>query len=370
MATVVFLAAAAFCLYTVFGYPLLLAALAVRRRAWHKEFQARTVSVLLPVRNGEPWIGAKLETLLALDYPAELLEIIVLSDGSTDRTAEIAAGYCGRRNIRVVELPPGGKAAALNAGLKMAHGEILFLTDVRQALGRDSLRHLVACFADPRVGAASGELIIREGDSSDEASTGLYWRYEKWIRKRQSRVDSVPGATGCVYAMRRELARPLPAETLADDMYLPLGALLGGYRVVLDESAKAFDYPTSLKTEFRRKVRTLAGVYQIVRFYPALLGPRNRIWLHFMSHKVARLFLPWALLIAAVSSIWMPAPWRWAAMAAQLGFYAFAALDPLLAEKSRFKRISATVRAFVVLMAAALFAVTIIFFPARKLWHK
>src|SRR5205085_2641067 len=123
-----------------------------------------------------------------------------------------------------------------------------------------------------------------------------------WFRKALSRNGSVMGATGAIYAMRRELAVPLPADTLCDDMYLPLAAFVRGYRVVFDESAKAFDYPTALQTEFRRKVRTLAGVFQIVGAFPWLLSPANPMWIHFVSHKLGRLLLPWALLLLFMSS--------------------------------------------------------------------
>ena len=145
----------------------------------------------------------------------------------------------------------------MNTALAQAKGEILFFTDVRQQFHPDSLANLVACFADPEVGVVSGELVIRDGTGIEEASVGLYWKYEKWIRKQLSRLDSIMGATGCIYAMRRELAIPLPEGTLNDDMYLPLEAFFRGYRVILDDSALAFDYPTPLASEFRRKVRTL-----------------------------------------------------------------------------------------------------------------
>src|SRR5207247_2069639 len=141
--------------------------------------------------------------LLELDYPRDLVEVIVISDGSTDRTAELARRF----EVRLVEVHPGGKAAALNAGLAQATGEILFFTDVRQRLDRSSLSNLVARFADPRVGVVSGELVILDGTSSEEANNGLYWRYEKWIRKSLGALGSIPGATGCIYAMRRELAQ-------------------------------------------------------------------------------------------------------------------------------------------------------------------
>ena len=366
----VLLLSAAFCVYTVFGYPLLLALVARRERAVNKAFVPRDVSVLLPVHNGERWIARKLETLAALDYPHDRMEILVISDGSTDATGSIVEQYSGRGNIRLLKVPHGGKALALNAGLREAQGEILFFTDVRQELGRDSLRNLVACFADPAVGVASGELIIREGGTTEEANVGLYWRYEKWIRTRLSRLDSVMGATGAIYAMRRELAVPLPADTLVDDMYLPLAAFFRGFRVILDDSAQAFDSPTVLHTEFRRKVRTLAGVYQVIRFYPALLGPQNRMWIHFVSHKLARLAMPWALLLVAVSSVSRSDPVRLTALWLQVGFYGLAALDGVAREGSWFKRITSLARTFVVLMAASLCAAAVLFVPPRRLWKK
>jgi cellulose synthase/poly-beta-1,6-N-acetylglucosamine synthase-like glycosyltransferase len=326
--------------------------------------------VILPVHNGEPWVAAKLESILALNYPAELLEILVVSDGSTDATASIVGGFTGRAKIELLALPRGGKAAALNAALGRATGEILFFTDVRQQLHPDSLANLVACFADPEVGVASGELVIREGAGLEEASVGLYWKYEKWIRKQLSRLDSVLGATGCIYAMRRQLARPLPQGTLNDDMYLPLAAFFRGYRVVLDDAALAFDCPTMLASEFRRKVRTLAGVYQIVGSYPALLGPRNRMWIHFFSHKLARLLMPWAIIAAAVASFGLPAPWNVRAIGAEASACVLALLDVWVPAGFPLKRLTSPIRTFAVLMAASLCALAILFVPPRVLWKE
>jgi biofilm PGA synthesis N-glycosyltransferase PgaC len=370
IATSIFLLSAAFVLYVLAGYPLLVAALARRRgRPVRKSFEPRTVTVLLPVRNGEPWLRDKLRSILSLDYPRELVQVLVISDGSTDRTEEIAREFAAQ-GVELLSIQAGGKALALNAGMARARGEILFFTDVRQALAPDSLRNLVACFADPEVGAASGELIIREGDTQEEAHTGLYWRYEKWIRKRLSRLDSVMGTTGCIYAMRASLAVPLAPGTILDDVNLPLGAFFRGYRVILDESARAFDFPTSLKTEFRRKVRTLAGVYQTIGAFPALLGPANRMWIHFVSHKLGRLILPWALVSAAASSFFLPAGYRDLALAAQAAGYALALADPLVPERFPLKRLTSPVRTFVVLMAAALCAVSILFLPRQALWKE
>ena len=366
-----FLLSVSFCAYTLFGYPLLLGLLArwrarpVRRAAW-----PATVSVILPVYNGEPWVAAKLESILALNYPAELVEILVVSDGSTDATASIVRGFTSRGRIEVIALPRSGKAAALNAALGRATGEILFFTDVRQELHPDSLANLVACFADPEVGVASGELVIREGSGLEEASVGLYWKYEKRIRKQLSRLDSVLGATGCIYAMRRHLAPPLPQGTLNDVMYLPLAAFFRGYRVVLDDAALAFDGPTMLASEFRRKVRTLAGVYQIVGSYPALLGPHNRMWIHFFSHKLARLLMPWAMIAAAVASFGLPAPWNVWAVSAEASACVLALLDVWLPAGFPFKRLTSPVRTFAVLMTASLCALAILFVPPRVLWRE
>jgi poly-beta-1,6-N-acetyl-D-glucosamine synthase len=252
IAVTVFLGLAAFVIYVLFGYPVLLMLLSRRVRPVRKAPLRLSVSVLLPVRNGERWIARKLESLIALDYPRELVDIVVLSDGSTDATAQIARSF-DKDRVQVLELPPGGKAVALNAGIQKAQGEILFFTDVRQTFDSDSLDHLMQCFADPEVGAVTGELIILDGDSLEEANVGLYWKYEKWIRKALSRIDSIHGATGCIYAMRRELVCPVPAGTLLDDVFLPLHAFFRGYRVVMDDNARAYDFPTSLDAEFRRR---------------------------------------------------------------------------------------------------------------------
>lgn len=352
-----FLASAGFVLYVLFGYPALLGLLArVRPRPVRKEFRPLTVSVLLPVHNGAKYLLRKIESLLALDYrPAEIL---VLSDGSNDATCEIATQY---PEVRLIELPRGGKARALNRGIAEASGEILFFTDVRQPIDPAALRALVACFADPAVGVATGELIIRDGASHEEVNTGLYWKYEKWIRRRLSVVDSVLGATGCIYAMRRELALPIPEDTLNDDMHLPMQAFFRGRRIVMEDNARAYDDPTTLASEFHRKVRTLAGNYQLIGQFPELLGPQNRMWLHYVSYKFARLLLPWALLAMLLSS--PPA-----LLVPQILFYALAILDRAIGERSGLKRITAPIRAFVVLMAAALSAVRIFFVPAGRLW--
>jgi cellulose synthase/poly-beta-1,6-N-acetylglucosamine synthase-like glycosyltransferase len=369
-AIILFLIGAGLLLYVLFGYPVLLALRArLFARPVERGEQWKSVSVLLAVKNGEKFLREKLASILALDYPRELMQILVISDGSEDRTHAITAEFA-REGVELIRVPAGGKALALNAGMRQATGEILFFTDVRQPLAPDSLRQLIACFENASVGVVSGELVILDGNTHAEASVGLYWRYEKWIRNRLSQIDSVMGATGCIYAMRRELAVELPPGTLLDDVHLPLAAFFRGYRVIWDSSAKAFDYPTPLDAEFRRKVRTQAGVYQVIGEFPQLLGPKNRMWIDFMSHKLGRLLLPYACLLMAGSSFWLPSPWNMLAIAAQVIFYALAVFDLWAPEGFFLKRLTSPIRTFVVLMAAAFCAGSILFLPHGYFWKE
>jgi poly-beta-1,6-N-acetyl-D-glucosamine synthase len=357
MAAYVFVSSVIFILYILIGYPLWLAVLsfgsAPRIR---KQWTPRTVSILLPVHNGERWIRDKLETIAQLDYPRDFLQILAIEDGSTDRTADLIREIAAP-GLELLSIPHSGKAAALNAGLNRATGEILLYTDVRQRLDPGSLRSLIECFADPSVGVASGELVIGGGETRQEADIGLYWCYEKWIRKRLSRLGVMLGASGCFYAMRRELAVTLPPNTLLDDVHLPLAAFFKGYRIILDEGAYAFDYPTALKSEFRRKVRTQAGLVQIIARYPRLLLPTTRIWFHFGSHKLGRLLLPYALVLVAISSVDLPQGWAQAAVIMQAAFYGLALMDAWIPGSWPLKRPSSIARTFVVLVGAALCAV-------------
>src|SRR5579863_144119 len=216
--------------HTVAGYPMLLA---WRRRGGRKAVAKdptfeTTVTVVMAVHNGESMVRRKLEVLLGLDYPRELVNVIVVSDGSTDGTEAIVREFADK-GVTLLAVPRGGKAAALNAGMAAAAGEIVFFTDVRQPLEPRFLRHLVANFADATVGAATGELRLLRGDTGEQADMDLYWRYEIWARQIHSRIDSLFTTTGCIYAMRRALAEPLPADTLSDDAVLPLRAFFRGY---------------------------------------------------------------------------------------------------------------------------------------------
>lgn len=370
-ASVLFAAAAGTAGWILAGYPLWLA-WRVRRseRPVRKGPVSYTVSVIIPVRNGGAFLAAKLESVLTQDYPRERIrEIVVLSDASTDTTDDIALSYASR-GVRFFRLPAGGKCAALTRAFGEVSGDLLLLTDVRQRLEPDCLSKLAACFADPEVGTASGELRIGDGETAAEARIGLYWRFESWIRSSLSRIDSMLGATGPIYLIRRELAIPIPAECLLDDMYLPLSAFRRGYRLIQEPAAIAWDYPTALRGEFRRKVRTLAGNYQLLQYHPWLLGPSNRMWTDYMSIKIGRLLLPFLLLVMLCTSPWLPEPANWAALGAQAVFYLLAAIDPLWPEKAPGKAISSAIRAFVVMMLAALAAVRVFFVEPTSLWKE
>lgn len=367
--TIVFFICTILTCYIVAGWPLLIGLLSiVRRNPVRRQFIPRTVSVIIPVHNGVQHLKAKLESIFALHYPQDLLEVLVISDGSTDGSDEVAKSF---DRVHLMRVPKGGKSAALTAAIPRATGDILFLTDVRQELHPDCLRELVACFADPKVGAVSGQLIIRnDGGTRASRDVGLYWKLETWLRYRLSEIDSMFGATGPVYALRRDLAVPVPAEILLDDMYLPLAGFFRGYRLVCCESAVAWDYPTSRYTEFGRKIRTLAGNYQLLGYYPQLLLPFvNRMWFHYMSYKVGRIIMPWTLLGVFVSSFWLPDPWRWIVPSGAILAVLVALLDESIPQGNICKAVTSPIRTFLVMMAAAVVALRVFFVAdPRALW--
>jgi cellulose synthase/poly-beta-1,6-N-acetylglucosamine synthase-like glycosyltransferase len=369
LAAVVLAVASVMVFYIIAGYPILLAF--IRRRAAppvqkDKGFRA-TVSMLLAVRNGEEFIRGKLECLLGLDYPAQLMEIVVVSDGSTDATEAIAESFADR-GVRLIRAPRAGKAAAINAALRQASGEILFFTDVRQALDADALSHLVANFADPSIGAVTGELRYLDPDQTgEEADMELYWRYELFARRRHSRIDSTFSATGCIYAIRRNLAGPIPPDTLSDDVVIPLRAFFRGYRVIFDPEAIAFDHPTPEGGEFRRKLRTLAGLWQVHARLPELFTSANRMRLDFLSHRFARLALPWALLLVWAA---LPAsPFRRFLLIGELALVALAALDYVVPKGFFLKRVSSPARTFLAMNLASLLAIGVFVVPPETLWR-
>ncbi len=369
-AALILIAAAALSLYILLGYPLLLARWKRFGPPIRKDTRYQTtVTVLLAVYNGEAFIARKLDNLLSLDYPAELLDILVISDGSTDGTDRIVETYADR-NVRLLRVPHGGKAAAISEAMQHATGELLLFADVRQMFDPQALCHLVANFADPTVGGVTGELRYLHSESVGEAADiDVYWRYEVWARERHSRIDSVLVTTGCIYALRRSLAEPVPPDTLIDDAVIPMRVWFRGYRVVIDTEALAFDYGVVKGGEFRRKMRTLGGMWQACVRMPWLFTSANHMRMHFLAHKFGRLLLPWLILVGLGAALALPgSPIRSTLLGLALVVLVLATLDPLLPKKFVLRRVTSPARSFVVMNAASLLSVLVFFVPPERLW--
>jgi poly-beta-1,6-N-acetyl-D-glucosamine synthase len=371
---IVFWAAFAVVGYTFLGYPLVLA---LAGRFWQRPRRIgpvqTSVSIVLAVHNEEKTLGRRLDELTAMLRACGLPgEIIVVSDGSTDGSVAVARQF-EDRGVRVVEIAQNqGKAAALSQALAEAKHEVVVFADARQRWADDALARLLENFADPQVGAVSGDLVL-EAAPGVMAGVGLYWRYEKWLRRAESRVASQVGVTGAISAARRELLpRAIPPGTLLDDVYWPLCIAMRGYRVVHDERARAYDrLPENPRDEFRRKVRTLAGNYQMLTLLPGSLLPwRNPVWLQWVSHKLLRLAVPWALMVMFSCNVSLLSDVLYTGIfAAQIAGYGLATLGlvPALGRA----RLLAAGASFLVLNAAAWLAFWVwISGQARQSWRK
>jgi cellulose synthase/poly-beta-1,6-N-acetylglucosamine synthase-like glycosyltransferase len=311
-----------------------------------------SVSICLPVCDGASFLAAKIESLLAQDYPAERIEIVIYCDGCRDDSEAIARALAatpraGGRIKVIAAAERLGKPTGINAVAAAATGELLLLNDVRQPLSPGATRALAAALVDPAVGCATGELVLAGG-----AGSGVYWKYERWIRGQESRFRGVVGMTGAIAMMRRADFTPLPAGTILDDVLMPMRLVLAGKRVALVGDAQAFDAAFEDDREFRRKVRTLTGNYQLFAMMPALLAPwRNPIWFETFSHKLLRLAAPWFMVVLFLVSLAAAAvagggPWV-LLLAAQIAFYLAAVAG------RRVGPIGGLARTFVVLNAAA-----------------
>ena len=362
---------AALAAYIVLGYPLLLT-----RRNWSTAPHVRkemgfqpTVSVIMAVHNGAAHLGAKLEVLAAFDYPRDRVQIIVVSDGSTDETETIAERF-ERAPVTLLKVPRGGKAAALNHALAVASGEILFLTDVRQPLDPLALSHLAANFADPTVGAATGELKLLPGEDGEHKDMDLYWRYEVLARKRHSDIDSLFTTTGCIYAMRRSLAEPIPPDTLTrrrDDgasRILPRisrDIRSGGHCVRLSRGGW-YRIPTPLSHSGRPLAAACAHAadFHAAQSY-ALPLPVAQIQQAGVTVGAldlrGRKYRP-ASFAVQDCRFWL----------SELAFVLLAVANRFVPKGFPLKRISSPAQTFLVMNAAALAAVAVFFVPATRLW--
>jgi poly-beta-1,6-N-acetyl-D-glucosamine synthase len=359
-------------LYTYVGYPALIWLVArLRPRRWLSGPITPSVSIVLAVHNGAALLPRKIQHLLGLDYP-NLKEIILVSDGSSDGTIDILRRQQDQR-LRVIVLEEhGGKAVAVNAGMAAATSEIILFVDVRPEIAPGAIQRLVNNFADTNVGCVSGRLILRrrDHDAVSSAVGGLYWRYEQWTRKCEALVDSPVGVYGGFYAVRRQLAKPFPEGIILDDMFQPLSIIRQGCRTVIDSSSCVFDmWPENLGGEFHRKVRTLAGNFQLIQLAPWVLTAQNRVLFQFVSHKLTRLAAPYlqVLLLVSLLALSSGSP-VFAALAAIQILSLTLAVVGLLVKVPVLDRIAAPASALLALNTAAAVGLYKFLFTRGPLW--
>jgi cellulose synthase/poly-beta-1,6-N-acetylglucosamine synthase-like glycosyltransferase len=327
--------------HTYVLYPVLLLAASVTVQTWrdlrylHSRRERRLtremsppppVSMIVPAHNEERSLPAKLANLRALDYPPELLQVIFVSDGSTDATNDILR-RAEREGVEVIYLPQqGGKAAALNRAVAAARHEILIFSDAATLFERDAVMKLVRHFGDPQVGVVCGALRFHATTESRQTE-GVYWAYESMIRLMESRLGVTLSASGAIYALRARGFVPLPADTLVEDLVVPMAARTLGFRVLYEPEAIATDFAAStVAGEFARRVRIATGSFQVLgQLLRAPLDGRTKF--AFLSHKALRWILPFLLIGMLVSSasLWAQPLYR-ALLVGQVLFYGWAAL--------------------------------------------
>jgi cellulose synthase/poly-beta-1,6-N-acetylglucosamine synthase-like glycosyltransferase len=301
---IVFWASLAALVWTHFGYPAAVAALArLHPRPPRRAAILPAISLIVPAHNEEDVIARKLENVLALDYPPEQLEIVVTSDASTDATHAIVAGFAGR-GVRLIECERGGKVAAQDRAVRETTGEIVAFGDANVEWDADALRELVAPFADPAVGMACGHvrLVNPAGGTNQE---GVYWRYEMWLRARESLVHSMTGSNGAIYAVRRDAYREVDPR-FGHDLSFPYLMVQNGYRAVYEPRAHATEnMTTDIEDEFRRKVRMFEHAWLMLfrgRMFRLQVGPVY--WVELVSHRLLRYWSgPLHVLLLASSAL-------------------------------------------------------------------
>lgn len=353
----VFWLSLAFIVYTYAGFPALLAVLGRwrARPAQRDEAYAPSVAIVVVGFNEARRIAAKIESCLAQTYRRGPVRIVIASDGSTDDMATVVRSYADRNVVWLPFPQRRGKAACLNDAAATCHEDVIVFTDARQRLHPEAVARLVAVLGDRRYGAVSGELVFEKDDASAFGEgVDAYWRYEKFIRRNEALVGSVVGVTGALYAIRRECFRPIPVQTILDDVAIPMQVVMQGRRVGFEAGAIAYDRPSQqIGQERVRKVRTLAGNFQLIQLYPALLLPwRNPLFLAFCSHKLCRLLAPLAMAACLGASLWLAADGTFFALCAlaQLAGYALALAGNWRAVGERVK-LARIAHAFVMLNA-------------------
>ncbi len=371
MREALFWISAVFVVYVYLGYPVVLRllTLAIRRPVKARPFEP-SVSLLVAAYNEAGVIEAKIRNALALDYPQERLEIAIASDGSSDGTQDIAAKLADGRRVRLFAYAKNrGKIMVLNETVPHLKGEILVLSDASSMLAPDSLGRLVANFADPEVGAASGVYKVRQKEQAElGVQEDFYWKYETFLKMQEAALGSVLGAHGSLYAIRRDLY-PFPAPgTINDDYVIPVRILQRGYRVAYEPAAVAYEEAHEMGG-FGRRVRIMAGNFQQLREIGSLVWPPRPLALFFfLSHKAGRALVPFAMVLLAIANLLLlGAPlYRWLGVL-QSGFYAIALIGAIWKLEPRSLRLPYY---FCMINAAAFLAVHRSLSPRRQIAWK
>ncbi|MEB3330597.1 MAG: glycosyltransferase family 2 protein [Candidatus Sericytochromatia bacterium] len=295
--------------YAGYGLVMAVAARVVGRPPKHGA-RLPSVTLIIAACDEAPILEAKLENTLALDYPTELLQVVVVTDGSRDETPTVAAAFA-ERGVAVLHDPVRrGKNHAVNRAVAEARGEVLVLSDANAFYRADALRMLVRNFEAPEVALVAGaKRVVGAGQAASEGE-GLYWRYESWLKALDSRVSSVLGAAGEILAVRRSAWQPPPAGVVIEDFWLTLTLLGQGHRAVYEPAAVATEVGApSMAAEWERRVRIAAGGWQALMAHASLLAPRHG-WLAFQlwSHRVARWVVAPALLPTVGWLTWQACP--------------------------------------------------------------
>jgi biofilm PGA synthesis N-glycosyltransferase PgaC len=332
---VIFWTAVIILVYTYLGYPMLVAVLArlkPRRVTDEEAPELPRVSLIIPAHNEEKVIRNKIENSLALDYPEELFSIVIISDGSADRTDEITNELASRLRIRLIQYQPRrGKPYALNIGVAGSESEIIVFSDANIRYEPDSLRILVKNFSDPSVGCACGKVLLEKAKGSAEPlGEGLYMKYERFIHQNESRFHTMIGTDGAMYAIRRELFKPLPEDTVVDDFVIAMSVLENNYRIVYESKAIGYEEAaSSVGQEFKRKVRMIAGGFQAIGILGPVLNPLLHpiIFFQFVSHKLLRWLAPVFMLALLITNPFLLFSHIYqSTLFAQLLFYALAVI--------------------------------------------
>jgi cellulose synthase/poly-beta-1,6-N-acetylglucosamine synthase-like glycosyltransferase len=315
-------------LYAYLGYPLALIGLRLAiRRPVKKAPIEPSVSLVIPTHNEARVMERKIRNSLALDYRADRREIVIASDGSTDETEAIARRFEGDGRLRVLAYAKNrGKMAVLNAAVPQLRGEIVVFSDASAMLAPDSVRRLVANFADPAVGAVSGRYqVVRPAEVSIGASENLYWKYETFLKTQESQLASTLGGHGQLHAIRKALYPYPPPETINDDYVIPVSVLSRGFRAVYEPDARVWEEAREM-TGFARRIRIMAGNLQQLRHLPQLLTPLQPLPVFFfLSHKAIRLAAPFAMLAAMAANLFLlGSPMYAVLLCLQVGFYTLA----------------------------------------------